>query len=189
MPDTSSGALGDVLPSDRELEHALKTFELPVDSCSFDSDLWVALRRLAASIIPVLLDHPLVDLDQIAIPKELPKVFREHPVVSLTFHRQSRAVRGTKLVAQFRERHPFARPTNFEQTQRDFAVSFFPDSCGDFLAGGLGRLKPAFISHPEAHPPEPRSFTSVQPHVALLLLARGVRRRDYTRGGCTTASG
>jgi hypothetical protein len=35
MPDTSSGALGDVLPSDRELEHALKIFHLPVDGCSF----------------------------------------------------------------------------------------------------------------------------------------------------------
>jgi hypothetical protein len=130
-----------------------------------------------------------VDIDQIAIPKELPKVFREHSVISLTIHGQSGAVRGTKLVAQFRERHPLARPTNFEQTQRDFAVSLFPDFCGDFLAGSLGRLKPAFISHREAHPPEPRSFSSVQPHLALLLLARGERRRDYTCGGGTTASG
>jgi hypothetical protein len=69
-----------------------------------------------------LLDHPPVDLDQIAILKELPKVFRERPMISLTIHGQSRAVRG-ELVAPFRERHPLARPTNFEQTQRDFAVS------------------------------------------------------------------
>src|SRR6266576_4690857 len=121
-------------------------------------------------------------------PKNCRRCFENIPVVSLTIHGQSRAVRGTKLVAQFRERHPLARPTNFEQTQRDFAVSLFPDFCGDFLAGSLGRLKPAFISHREAHPPEPRSFSSVQPHLALLLLARGVRRRDYTCGGGTTAS-
>jgi hypothetical protein len=99
VPDTSSGALGDILPSDRELEHALEIFHLPVDGGSFDSDPWIALRRLATSIIPVLLDHPPVDLDQIAIPKELSKVFREHSMISLTIHGQSRAVRGMKLVA------------------------------------------------------------------------------------------
>src|SRR6266849_10509418 len=177
MPDARSRTLGDVLPSDRELEHALKTLNLPIDGCSFDRRLWVALRRLAASIIPVFLDHPPVNLRQSAVPKELSKVFREHPVVSLTMLGQSRTVRGEKLVAQFRERHPLARPADLEQTQRDFAFSPFPDFRGDFLAGSFGRFKPAFIARRAAHPPEPRSLPSVQPHLALLLLARGVRRR------------
>src|SRR5438105_12395717 len=49
MLNTGSRALGDVFPSDRELEHAVKTLNLPVNGRSFDGSLWVPLGWLAAS--------------------------------------------------------------------------------------------------------------------------------------------
>ncbi len=66
MLNTGSRALGDVFPSDRELEHAVKTLNLPVDGRSFDGCLWIALGRLTASMIAIFLNHSSVNLRQLA---------------------------------------------------------------------------------------------------------------------------
>src|SRR5437773_9475432 len=98
-------------------------------------------------------------------------------------------MRREKLVAQFRKCHPLARQAHLEQSQCDFAFPFLEYFHGDFFAGSLGRLKRAFLVHRIAHPPEPRTVSSIQAHSSLFLLARGVSRRNYTRGARATASG
>jgi hypothetical protein len=70
-----------------------------------------------------------------------------------------------------------------ENAQRDLALTFFPYLLGDFLAGGLSRVKHSFsvrrraLIHQYLEP-----FLRYNPISALLLLARAKRRRNYTLG-------
>jgi hypothetical protein len=72
MLNSGSRALGDVFPSDRELEHAVETLNLPVNGRSFDGSLWVPLRWPAAAMIAIFLIHSSVDLRQLAVSKVPP---------------------------------------------------------------------------------------------------------------------
>jgi hypothetical protein len=60
--------------------------KLSVRGGATDPPLYGKTGMRDCSGIPVFLDHPPVNLRQSAAPKELSKVSREHPVISLTIY-------------------------------------------------------------------------------------------------------
>ena len=78
----------DVFSLERELEDAVQARQFSVDRCSFHCSLWVPLQRLAASIIAILYDGPLIDLRQFAVPKIHSQVLQKDLVVFLALYRK-----------------------------------------------------------------------------------------------------
>src|SRR5215469_12930764 len=88
MLHTGSRILSDVLSLERELKDAVQARQFSVDRSSFYCSSWVPLQRLAASIIAVLHDRPLIDVRQFAIPKVSSQVLQEDLMVFLALRRK-----------------------------------------------------------------------------------------------------
>src|SRR2546430_8147830 len=86
MFHTGARILSDVLSLERELEDAVQTRQFPVDRRSFHCSFWVPLQRLAASIIAILYDGPLIDLRQFAVPPIRSQVLQKDLVVFLALY-------------------------------------------------------------------------------------------------------
>jgi hypothetical protein len=62
MLHTGARILPDVLPLECELEYAMQACQFSVDRGPFHRPLWIPLQRLAAPIVAILYDVPLVNL-------------------------------------------------------------------------------------------------------------------------------
>src|SRR5438874_1275031 len=74
MPHTGSRILSDVLSLERKLKDRVQARQFSVDRSSSHCSLWVPRQRLAASVIAVLHDGPLINLRQLAVPKVVPQM-------------------------------------------------------------------------------------------------------------------
>ncbi len=93
MFHTGGRILSDVLSLERELKDAVQARQFSVDRSSFHCSLRVPLQRLAAPIIAIFHDSPLINVRQFAVPKIGSQTLQKYLVVFLALWRKSRTVR------------------------------------------------------------------------------------------------
>src|SRR5437016_1893453 len=148
--------LPDVLSLERELKDAMQARQFSVERSSFHCSLWVPLQRLAAPIIVIFHDSPLINVRQFLVPKIGSQTLQKYLVVFLALWRKHRTVRAEEHFRQLSKGHSLARPTDLETPERNLGFAFFPDFLCEIFAGSLGRFAPLFTFRRIAHPPEPR---------------------------------
>ena len=88
MPYAGARILPDVLPLECELEYAMQACQFSVDRGPFHRPFWIPLQRLAAPIVAILHDGPLINLRQFPVPKIGSQILQKHLVVDLAFWRK-----------------------------------------------------------------------------------------------------